>query len=99
MGNLLKLETWRQIIESRKVYNQNKTEEWYKDRKAICDSCPFNSKNKKDKTFKEKVIDFFYLGGDYCTFCGCPTKYLCSLKYNECSLCDDPKWTEVKDDE
>lgn len=95
MNKFLKISTWQEIIKSRKVYNQNKNKEWYKDRKSICNSCPFNSKFKKNKTFKEKLLSIFYLGRDYCSVCFCPTKFLCALEENTCSAEDigeKPKW-------
>ena len=53
MNKFLKLSTWKNIIESRWIYYQNRNKDWYKERKAICDVCPHNSKYHK-KTIYER---------------------------------------------
>ena len=95
MNKFLKLSTWKNIIESRWIYYQNRNKDWYKERKAICDVCPHNSKNKKLKTLKEKLFNILNIKKPFCTICGCSVKYLCSLDFNECSLYErgeEPKW-------
>ena len=98
MDKFLKLSTWKNIIESRWIYYQNRNKDWYKERKAICDICLHNSKNKKLKTFKEKLFNILNIKKPFCTICGCSVKYLCSLDFNECSLYErgeEPKWKSV----
>ncbi len=60
-----------------------KNKELYTKRNSFCESCPYNSKNKKDKTYAEKIWHAF---GDFCTDCGCPLKSKLVEPLSECPL-------------
>lgn len=50
-------------------------------RYTACKRCPFNSKNKKDLTFFEKL---WTITGEYCTVCSCPLKSKLIEPLSEC---------------
>ena len=62
----------------------------YKKRMGSCESCPFNSKNRKDLTRIDKAWSVL---GDYCTDCGCPLK---SKLVEPLSECPQLKWGQEK---
>ena len=91
MNKFLKLATWKQIIQSRWLYYKNRNKEWYKERKKICDNCPFNSKYHK-KTLFERFL------GEYCTACKCTLRFKQSLKEAVCGKEEiglKPEWESV----
>lgn len=53
----------------------------YNKRYISCCGCPFNSGNKKDLSFIEKL---WRLGGNYCTDCGCFLNAKLRVKESEC---------------
>jgi hypothetical protein len=63
-----------------------KNSDLYKKRNSFCESCPFNSKNIKDKTLSQWV---WGLLGDFCVKCGCPLK---SKLVEPMSFCPKSKW-------
>lgn len=65
-----------------------KNKDLYKKRNSFCESCPFNSKNKKDLTVKEWIWSVM---GDFCTECGCPLKSKLVEPLSECPLL---KWEQ-----
>lgn len=50
-------------------------------RYAVCRTCPFNSKNKKNLTFLQRIWSFL---GEFCTECGCPLKSKLTEPLSEC---------------
>ena len=58
----------------------------YEKRYESCKDCPFNSKNKKDLTYREWLWSYL---GDFCTECGCPLK---SKLVEPLSECPQLKW-------
>lgn len=65
-----------------------KNKKLYIKRYSSCGSCPFNSKNKKELTFKERL---WSLLGEFCTDCGCPLK---SKLVEPLSECPQLKWSQ-----
>lgn len=84
------------IVESRWLAYKNKDKKFVKDRRAICEVCPFSSKNKKSLTIKELIYKLLNLG-NYCTACGCSLKYKTAHPESVCGLEEleeKPKWEE-----
>ena len=77
-----------------KIYGKYamKNEEWYIKRLKTCEGCIFNSKNKKDKTFKEKVLYFLNFFNPFCTLCGCEIKAKASEIREKCEI---NKWENI----
>lgn len=64
-------------------------------RKAICDSCPFNSKNAKDLTVIQKIQ---HQNGNFCTKCSCYIENKVQRSNESCGLVEvgeTPLWTKV----
>jgi ribosomal protein L37E len=76
--------TFKQIVLSRYYYFKNRNKDWFKKRKSICDNCPFNSRNKKTKTLKERLMMLLNLSKSVCTICGCGLKYKQALPESVC---------------
>lgn len=79
-------------------------EQYFKDRKAICDTCEYNSKNVDPSTLtgiaKLRYEGYApkYLTKDFCTACTCPIENKCSVKYEDCGLTKigkKPKWIAI----
>lgn len=73
-------------------------EAWYKERREICGSCEYNSKNvpKEELTFLDKRL---CLGGERCTACGCCVDLKTSVKNAVCGLAEIkkvPKWNAIE---
>lgn len=63
------------------------TEEWYLERKKACNSCEYNSKNKKSlSSFKEKIFYYLNMKEPFCTICSCEIKAKASEELEQCSL-------------
>lgn len=99
MMHLKKIKT---IILSR--FRKEQNEPWVKERRVICLSCTFNTKNIIKISFKQKIIRFFsnvltlLLTGKLdkdnseCSICGCPLKYKIPEITEEC---DKGKWKSI----
>jgi hypothetical protein len=64
---------------------------WYKKRLEICADCPFNSKNKQEKTARYYLLSVLNLRNDFCTDCGCELKAKAS---EELEACPQGKWQQ-----
>lgn len=89
MRNIIK-----NIVKSRLEYNKGITKE-QRERLKICSSCPINSANQKNKTFKtkimiiiNKILDKLFGVEDneenICTKCGCNLKHKTSQVEEKC---------------
>lgn len=76
--------------------NKLKKEKWYMDRLNDCNSCPFNSKNNKNRDFKYSFWNFLNLTKNFCTICGCEIEAKASEKLEECSN-DKKLWEAIED--
>lgn len=89
---------WTILLSRNKKPNQ---EQWVLDRKKECDKCPFNTKNMKSISIKQKVLRFLSnlltlimtgkLNEDNseCNLCGC------TLSFKQIEItekCDDNRW-------
>jgi hypothetical protein len=98
MNKLLKMSTWKQIIQSRWLYYLNRNKDWYKERKNICDVCPHNSKFSEKKDFRGKLLNMLYLKADYCKKCLCILHLKQSIPEAVCGLeevGEEPKWKSI----
>lgn len=68
-------------------------EPWYEQRKSICDSCEYNSKNNSSlKDIPQKIA---HVGIPFCRACLCFIDRKCSRKEETCGLAEkglEPKW-------
>lgn len=76
---------------------------WYKDRLAICATCPKNTANiSSDKlTFvdKAKIASGLCDNGNHCTACGCCIERKAATKSEQCGLGEigeQPKWPAIE---
>lgn len=91
MNKFLKLATWKQIIQSRWLYYKNRNKDWYKERKKICDNCPFNSKYQK-RTLYDRLF------GNFCSICLCTLRYKQSVPEAVCGKEEiglKPEWESI----
>lgn len=77
------------VIARLKTKSKEGLGEWYNERLKECENCPFNSKNKRKKNFKELLTSFF---GNFCTVCGCTIKDKASGYFESCPK---GKWREI----
>lgn len=68
--------------------------EWVKNRRTICQNCPFNSKHtpyyKRDfRWYKWYILNSFK---SFCTMCGCGIN---PLTFSELSECEIKKWKSI----
>lgn len=98
---MILLKNIKAIINSRREYNKELTEE-QKKRLKICAVCPNNSKNQVKKTLRvrfmiiiNKILDLiFEVDGneeDICTKCGCNLRHKSTQEAEELK-CPDKKW-------
>lgn len=78
-------------------------QQWYKDRLAICATCPKNTANiPSDKlTFvdKAKIAGRLCDNGNHCTVCGCCIERKAATKSEQCGLGEigeQPKWPAIE---
>jgi hypothetical protein len=98
MNKFLKLATWKQIIQSRWLYYKNRNKDWYKERKKICDNCPFNSKFDNKKDFLHKLLDILYRKKEYCKICLCILHLKQSVPESSCGKEEiglKPEWESI----
>lgn len=86
--------TFKDIVKSKYFRDKEKTS-WNQKRLDICNSCPFNSKNREKLTLKEKAMVTVNGGADTCLACGCEIEAKTSLKHAKCPL-TPPKWDVVR---
>lgn len=70
-------------------------EPWYEQRKSICDSCEYNSKNSEANSLKDVAQDLLHGGVPFCRACLCFIDRKCSRKEETCGLIEknlEPKW-------
>jgi hypothetical protein len=73
-------------------------EQWFEERKAICDGCEYNSKNRKSETLAEKAQDLLHGGEPYCRACLCFIDRKAAMKEETCGLKEKglvPKWNAL----
>lgn len=91
----ISLTTFRQILKSRVVEKKRRNEPYVIERRAICNLCEFNTKNKKNKTIKDVFKEILNGLTPTCSLCGCGIKFKTVIPEAECGLFDvgkDPKW-------
>lgn len=72
-----------------------KNEEWFKERKKICDSCPLQSDNKENKKgLRFVILKTLNLNKPFCTVCGCEIEAKISEQYESCP---QGKWEQKLD--
>lgn len=99
MNKFLKASTWKMIIRSRLIDWKNRNEPWVKERRAICEECPFNTINIEKKSVKERLFIFLNLSKGVCSACFCGIKRKTLIKQSVCGLEEigsEPKWKEIK---
>lgn len=97
MSTHLKIQELGTIIGSRITFFTRRKEEFVKERRRICKTCPLNSKFKEKKSFKDYLLSIVNTFTPYCTVCGCGIKFKTSVPSAECGLADigeKPKWIE-----
>lgn len=73
-------------------------EQWFEERLKSCNSCEYNSKNRKSKNLEEKAQDLLHLGQPYCRVCLCFIDRKAAMKEESCGLKDigqEPKWNAL----
>jgi len=96
-SKFLKLSTWKMILNSRLIAYKNSKEPWCKERREICKNCEYNSKNKSDLSFKEKLFMSLQITKSICTACFCSVARKTLIKQSSCGLEEidlTPKWRE-----
>ena len=96
-SKFLKWSTWKMILNSRLIAYKNNKEPWCKERREICKNCEYNTRNKKELTFREKFLMFIQITKAVCSACGCSIKAKTRLKMAVCGLEEidlTPKWRE-----
>jgi len=74
-----------------KLKNKEDLGQWYKDRLEVCNTCPFNSKNKERKNI---LLAWLSLNKDFCTVCGCTLVDKASGEFEECPK---GKWRDIEE--
>jgi len=87
------------ILNSRVSAYKNSKQSWCKERRKICKDCEYNSKNKTDRSFKEKIFMALQLTKSICTACFCSVARKTLVKQSCCGLEEiglTPRWREEK---
>lgn len=96
----MKIQEIGTIIGSRITFYTRRNEKFVKERRAICKTCPLNSRYIKQPRYKSIYYNIVNTFSAYCTVCGCGIKFKTSVPSAECGLADigkEPKWKEHED--
>lgn len=70
---------------------------YVRERRQICNNCPYNSKNGKIGSVRDAMLVLANTFTRYCTACGCGIAFKTSVPSAECGLAEigkEPKWRE-----
>lgn len=90
------------VIAKAKFSDKSKLGDWYKKRLEICEECPLNSRNKENKTAREKRAVALNLGKPTCLGCGCEIAAKASVRSERCGMTyigQKPLWEALPDTE
>lgn len=98
MGKSKKI-TMTAILQSR-YGSEDDLPKWVEERRKVCDTCTFNSKNRSDLTLTEKAWVLANHGKDTCLACKCMISAKTKIDYAVCGLNSvglEPKWNAIED--
>jgi len=83
------------VIAKAKFSDKSNLGNWYQKRLDICESCPFNSKNKEELTLRDKAVVAMNMGNPSCLACTCEIAAKASVRAEQCGLAkinQEPLW-------